>query len=384
MLTERIIRDAQSGPKAVILWDRQVRGLGLRIAAGGTKSFILNFRIGGRERRATLARAGEISLKDARRMAAAQLVKIRAGEDPLERQREEREAPTVGEGMARFFGEVVPERIRLGKMRERTAAEYRYQWDHYLAPKLARRKVADVTRQHVERAISGAPPTTRNRLLALVSRTFNQFELWGIRPPHTNPTKGVERAREEPRDRVLSPAELAALSKALAEAEAKRPAAVAAIRVLAVTGLRVSEVAAMRWEDVDLGTGRLVLPTTKTGRRVHGLTDDALAILAGLPRINEWVFTVGREAPVTYRYVRTTFQLAAAEAGIENARPHDLRRGYMTVAAAAGASAYVVRDLLGHRSTRAADAYVRAASNPIRETRELVSSQIGAAMGEVG
>ena len=66
MLTERIIRDATPGPKTVILWDRQVRGLGLRVTPKNAKSFVLNYRVGGRERRATLARAGEISLKIAR------------------------------------------------------------------------------------------------------------------------------------------------------------------------------------------------------------------------------------------------------------------------------------------------------------------------------
>ena len=69
-----------------------MKGLGLRITPKGVKSYILNYRINGRERRATLARTSEISLKIARERAGEQLVRIRAGEtDPLERKREARE-----------------------------------------------------------------------------------------------------------------------------------------------------------------------------------------------------------------------------------------------------------------------------------------------------
>ena len=126
MLTERIIRDAKPGPKIRILWDSTVKGLGLRITPKGVKSYILNYRINGRERRATLARASEISLKIARERAGDQLVRIRAGEDdPLKRKREAKEAPTVADGLRRFFDEFVPARQKLGRLSARTRTEYR-------------------------------------------------------------------------------------------------------------------------------------------------------------------------------------------------------------------------------------------------------------------
>ena len=49
MLTERIIRDAKPGPKPILLWDRQVKGLACKVAVSGTKSYILNYRVAGRE-----------------------------------------------------------------------------------------------------------------------------------------------------------------------------------------------------------------------------------------------------------------------------------------------------------------------------------------------
>ena len=384
MLAERLIRDAKPGPKIRILWDSTVTGLGVRVTPKGVKSYILNYRVNGRERRATLARVGEVSLKIARERAVSQLLGIRDGEDPLERKREAREAPTVGDGLRRFFDEFVPERVELGRLSPRTVQDYRWQAGRYLEPELGRRKVAEVTRQHVERMVAPLPRAQRNRTLALVSRLFTLFELWDWRPQHTNPARGIERARVEPRDRTLAPRELAALAKALDEHEERNPAAVAAIRVAALTGLRIGEVLAIRWEHVDFENGRLTLPETKTGRRQHDLPVPALDVLRQLPRFSDWTFSATGKAPCTYRNVRLHFQQVCAAAGIEGARLHDLRRTVMTRAAAAGVGSHVLRDLLGHKTTAMADRYVRAVGHPVREAREQVGAEIAAAMAGEG
>ena len=76
-LTERKIRDAIPGPKPVIIWDAVVKGLGVKIQPGGTKSFVLDYRTGGKHRRVMLARCSELSLKDARERAGEELAAIR-------------------------------------------------------------------------------------------------------------------------------------------------------------------------------------------------------------------------------------------------------------------------------------------------------------------
>ena len=295
-LTERRIRDARPGPGTAFLWDDQIRGLGVRITKGGTKSLVLNYRERGRERRATLGRVG------------------------------------------------------------------------------------DVTRGDVEALVAKAPPVARNRVLALVSRLFTLAEHWEWRPQRTNPARGIERSREEARDRTLSGDEMAALSAALADMEPDSPMAVAAIRVAAVTGLRIGEVLSMRWEHVDVEAGRVLLPETKTGRRSHDLPTAALAVLGGLPRVNGWVFASRGESRITYNTARVAFRRAAERAGIEEVRLHDLRRTVMTRAAMAGVGVHVLRDLLGHRTTAIADRYIRAVGNPVREARESVGGEIAAIM----
>ena len=385
MLTERRIRDSKPGPKPTIMWDSQVAGLGCKVFPSGQKSYVLSYRAGGRKRLATLARCSEMSLKAARERAGAELVGIRDGEgDPLERRRDAREAPTVADGVQRFFEEYVPRRIADGRMSERTKLDYRTQATLTILPGLGKRKIADVTRADIERAVAPRAPVQRNRTIALISRLFNLFEDWEWRAQNTNPARRIEKAREEPRDRVLAPSELAALAAALNGLEIQYPAPVAAIRLAALTGLRIGEVRMIRWQDVSFETGRLTMPKTKTGRRTHDLPVAALEILAALPPINDWCFTIGRDAPITYRYAFVVFAEAARTAKLDDVRLHDLRRTVMTNAAAAGIGTHVLRDLLGHKTTAMADRYIRAVGNPVRDAREQVGAAMAAMMAGTG
>ena len=380
-LTERRIRDAKPGPKTAFLWDDTVKGLGVRVTPAGAKAFVLFYRVAGRKRLATLARCSEVSLKAARERAGRELAAIRAGEtDPLERRREAREAPTMAAFIGQFFAVEAPARIARGRMKAGTVDVYRYQADKHILPAIGNRRVAEVTRADIESMVAPLPGPTRNRVLALASRLFTLAETWELRAPGANPTRKVERAREDARDRVLSPSELAALAEALTGAEARSPANVAAIRFAAVTGLRIGEVLAVRWEHVEFETGRLTLPATKTGRRVHDLPSAALAVLAGLPRFGDWAFTNNGTAPATYKRARETFARVAKAAGLADVRLHDLRRTVMTRAALSGVGPHVLRDLLGHRDTTMADRYIRALSSPVREAREQIGAEIAAMM----
>ena len=194
MLTERIIRNARAEPKTRILWDQEVKGLGVRITPKGTKAYVLDYRMNGRRHRVVLARTTEISLEGVRKRAGAERVRIRAGEgDLLTRRREARTSPTVNEGLDRFFAEYVPARLAAGRMAPGTVNTYRQQATRYLRPALGRRQIVDVTRHDIERMVAPlttTAPVQRNRVLAFTSRLFRLFEDWELRPQHTNPTRG--------------------------------------------------------------------------------------------------------------------------------------------------------------------------------------------------
>ncbi len=201
-----------------------MKGFGLRVTATGALAYILNYRVDGRERRATIGRPSEMSLKAARDRATAMLADIRDGADPLQKRQDRRDAPTFAEGVARFFDEYAPRRVADGYMTARTVHDYRKQADLTLLPSLGGTKVKDVTRADIERAVEPRGPVQRNRTIALASRLFNLFEEWEMREAGTNPARRIAKTRENPRDRVLSPSELAALAKALTAVEDRYPA----------------------------------------------------------------------------------------------------------------------------------------------------------------
>lgn len=386
MLSERIVRDAKSTGKAYTVWDGQVKGLGLQVTQGGKKNYVLRFEDAtGRKRQAILARTGEISLKAIRERAGAELVSIRNGEaDPMTRRQELREAPTVADLLDRFFSETVPARMEAGRMAPHTVKVYTSQARLYIRPLLGDYKVAKVTRSDVE-VVAGKIKSLsqRNRTLQLLSRLFTQAERWDWRPAQSNPVRLVERAVERPRERVLSPSELSALAAALDGLETEQRFPVAAIRVAAMTGLRIAEVLGMAWERVNLETGRASLET-KTGPRVVPLPAAVLELLERLPRRNgnPWVFAgATRKSHITYKRTHRVFLEACKAAGLADVRLHDLRRTLATRLAGAGVNAYILRDVLGHASTRMSNRYVRAASDALTDAVERGAALTAEAMG---
>ena len=379
-LTEKRIRDAKPGPKPTTLWDAQVVGLGVRVFPSGSKSFVLSYRVNGKKKLATLARCSEISLRDARDRAGRELAAIRDGEtDPLRRREEIAAAPTVTDLFDRFFSEYVPRRREAGRMAESTARHYTRQ-RRYVEPRLGTIKVADVTRHDIERAIERHAPIHRNRLAAFLSRAFTLAEHWEWRPQHSNPVRGIEKAREEPRDRVLAPSEFEALAGALNGST--ELFAVAAIKFLMLTGWRSGEALALEWEHVDFERGEALLPTTKAGRQTRPLAAPALEMLTELPRVNgnPFVFAGARGVAIGYRKLRLVFARACEAANIPDCRLHDLRRSVATTAAASGLSVFLLRDLLGHKSAAMANRYARRAGSALQEAVDASAERMAAMM----
>ena len=377
-LTERRIKDAAPASKTRIIWDSQFRNFGVRIAPGGTKAFVLDYHAGGKHRRVTLARVGEMTLKQARALAGKEMARVRAGEAHLiDRRREAAEAPTVADTVRRFLTDYAERRIANGRMKRRTVDDYASQCRGVILPALGELPVAAVEADDVERMVEPLKPVMRNRILALASRIFTLAEHWGWRPQRTNPARGIERSVERARDRTLSAAEFEALSAALSARDERNPAAVAATRFAAMTGLRIGEVLAVQWDHVDMETGALLLPDTKTGRRWHDLPAAALALLDTLPRITESCFTNGRTA-IGYKHTAAVFREIAAAAGLEDVRLHDLRRTVATRAAASGLSVLELRALLGWKSTAMPARYVALAGEGIRDHRRRIVDEVAA------
>ena len=374
-LTERRIRDAKPRADDWTMWDTEVRGLGVRVTPKGTSSYLLMYRAGGRQRRWTFGRTKEMGLAEARNVARREMASIRLGDgDPASKRQEDSAAPTVADGLDRFFREYAPQRIKDGRMSDRTVYDYEAQARRTVRPRLGNIRIADVTRADVERAVSKVAPVQRNRTLAFLSRLFTLCETWEYRPQHTNPVRGIEKAREEPRDRTLSPSDLAALGAALTSHY--DPFAAGAVKFLMLTGWRTGEALGVHWEHVNFETGEIELPSTKTGRDVRSVGDLALKLLADMPRIHD----EPRIFPVPYPTLRRRFKLLCETAGIVDCRLHDIRRTVATSAAGAGISVLLLRDLLGHKTVAMANRYARRAGSALQDAQDASAERMAAMM----
>lgn len=273
----------------VDLFDRHLPGFGLRVSAGGHRSWFVFFRIGGKQRRYTIATLLQMpEVAKARDAARAILQDVAKGIDPGA----VRDAPPPAAPIT--FRELVDQFIdRWAKKRNRTWQGTQRIFELHVLPAWGKRPAASITRKDVRALLddlSDELPVGVNRVLAAVRKCCNWAVEQDLLP--ASPAAGVKApARETQRERVLTDDELAGVWRA---AEAIGGVAGAFVRLLVLTGQRRDEVAGMRWSDVDLGKKVWTLPRELTkADRTHEvpLSDLAIEVLTGLPRVGTYALT---------------------------------------------------------------------------------------------
>jgi integrase len=270
---------------SITKWDAETKGFGVRITAGGARSFFINYRVDGIERRHTIGRHPTWSAEAARDEAKELRRRIDQGGDPAAEKRERREAPTIQDLVDRYLEEHLPTlAVREHPDQRRILAEIA---EHLgKDTKVAAIHHGDVTAMH--RTITGSGrPVRANRILGVASKAFTL----SLRPragddapwrdaAMGNPCKGVARNREEARERFFGQGELAAISDALTafgEAADPRSRALAqssadCVRLVMLSGCRPHEALAATWVQFDAEPGYWIKRSAHTKqRKVHKL-----------------------------------------------------------------------------------------------------------------
>ena len=244
--------------------------------------------------------------------------------------------------------EVHPKGIRTVKGRTKILKD---EFGTMVASELTPRMIDAWLTQHVDWA-----PATKNRYRALISLVYRQAVRHG--KAEKNPARLVAaRTENNGRIRYLLPSEEKALRKVMRKLyQCHLPALDVAIN----TGMRLSEQFSLTWDSVDLQRREISLDETKNGSSRHipinSICLAAFKTLSLKPHgRTDRVFQSVRGRAINNP--RAWFEVALAEAKIENFRWHDLRHTFCSRLAMAGVDIRTIAQLAGHKTLAMAMRY---------------------------
>ncbi|MSU91531.1 tyrosine-type recombinase/integrase [Rhodobacteraceae bacterium 2CG4] len=378
-LTKRTVEAVESRATDYLIWDRDMRGFGLRVYPSGKRTYLVQYRAGRRTRRITLGQHGVLTAEEARKLARQTLGEVAHGGDPSGERQARRRAPTVAGLCDRFLEEYVDQHCK-----PTTARDYRSIITRLIRPKLGPLHIAEVTRADVVafHHTLRDTPYQANRAAAMLSKLFNLAEDWGLRQAGSNPARRIKKFREEEKKRYLSDAEQIRLGQVLAEAleeGTETVHAVSAIMLLIYTGCRHKEILTLRWDYVT--THHLELPDSKTGRRRIPLPREAHDILMSLPRLpgNPYVI-LGESEDGPLVNLQKPWNRIRTRAGLDDVRIHDLRHTYASVAMKDGIDPFTLKEIMGHKNLQTTLRYAHLADDAVQRAAGSVAARLATAI----
>ena len=345
-------------------YDTETPGLAVCVTSKGRRTFYVVRRISHRSEKIRLGRFGDMTVAQARQQAMEIAGEIARDIDPNANRKAERNAPTLGE-LFDWWLETY------AKPHKKTWPEDVRKFNQFFSTWRTRR-LSEITRRDIQtlHAKIGRKNGTyaANRVLSLIKTVLGAAEDFGW--PGDNPARKVKKFKEEDRDRFLQADELPRFFRALA---AEENTTIRDFFLMALlTGARTGNVASIKWVDVDLDRAVWRMPDTKHGVVVIPLVAPAVELLEGREEVagdSPYVFP-GHGAKGHIVGYRKVWSRITERAGIEDLRPHDLRRSLGSWQAITGASLPIIGRSLGHKSLDATAIYARLQLDPVRESVE--------------
>jgi len=198
-------------------------------------------------------------------------------------------------------------------------------------------------------------PTTVNREGALLRSILNRAVKWGYLS--FNPIKKIEMYKEEPKERILSKAEISKLVST-----ANTP--LKYIILIAVnTGMRIGEILNLEWNQVNIEYGFITVKKTKSSKlRRIPLNKPMMKLFPKMKLqkgINDFVFT-NPDTKKPYTTIKTAWKTLLKNTEITDLRFHDLRHCFATYALLNGGDLVSLKETLGHANATTTYRYTKA------------------------
>jgi integrase len=333
-----------SGKSEVIAFDDDVPGFGLRVYAGGSATFIFQYRLGAVQRRMKLGKASAISVQDARKCASQLHARVMLGQDPAADKAEARSkaAETFSSILQRYLVR------KKAALKVRTYVEVERHLLKHAKP-LHGLQLTGIERRSVANLLSGLADSSGPNAANSVRASLSNFFGWAMREglAESNPVISTNLAvTGGSRDRTLSDDELRLIWNALDDSAYSD-----ILRLLALTAQRRDEIGSLRWSEVDFDKAVIALPVARTkNKREHivPLSHPALAILKARPRLagSECVFTTAANGFRGWSKLKIALDGRIDE--IAPWRLHDLRRTAATRMADIGVQPWIIEAVLNH------------------------------------
>ena len=348
-MTDQWLKKLKSQNKQIDYFDENLSGFGLRVGKAGKKTWFVMYRIKGHrtKKRLTLKKKyPQLSLKDARIEAKANLVKADRGEDPAGEKQKLKKAPALADLANEYLEKYAVHKKSIYEDQRIIAKD--------LIPAWGTRKAKDIKRRDVlrllDRIVDRGAPIQANRTLALTRKIYN----WGISRDlvENNPCLQIKMpSQEHQRDRVFSEDEIKALWGAF---EQVGPIMESLFKLHLVTAQRGGEVMTMQWRDIDLDSGWWTIPAehSKNGlaHRVplSGLALDILKQMEAISGNDKWIFPSPVKKCGHISNVQKTALKIREYSGVADFKPHDLRRTAASLMTGMNISRLTVAKILNH------------------------------------
>jgi integrase len=333
-----------TGSSDYVWWDERVAGFGIRLRAGGSRTWIYRYRIGSKQRSVILGSATSVPLAVARKNASTLEARIRLGEDPaLDRQNAKLEADNTFGVLAGQYLEARKSEWRASTYKDNKRYLVKYSKPLHSVP------ITTVSQRNVVNLLNGiakdAGNTAANRLRATLGAFFGWVIREGIRLPEGNVASHTNKREEKSRERVLSDAELKAIWNACPDDDFG-----AAVKLLILTGQRRTEIGSLRWDEVGDDEITLAASRTKNSRaHVVPLSNQAKAILSRLRRDGRQCVFGPRDRGFA-DWARGKTALDSCTAQVADWTLHDLRRTAVTRMAELGVQPHIIEAVVNHVS----------------------------------
>ncbi|OJX04769.1 MAG: hypothetical protein BGO76_07040 [Caedibacter sp. 38-128] len=381
-LTKRVIESINPHKEnEILIWDRELRGFGIRVYPTGRKTYFVQYRNQfNRTRRKKIGVHGIITPEQAREQAKALLGDVAKGKDPSQDFKKSQSKPD----MAMLAENYLELHARINKT-PKNYKEDKQMLENIILKRWKNKKVEEICSHDAQllRQEMQHTPYMANRVRTLLNKMFNLAVQW--KWIMDNPIKGMLKYQEHKRERWLNDYELQSLWKALAAYQDQNVANV--IRLLLLTGSRRNEVLYAKWDQFDLEKAVWTKPahTTKQRRMEHlPLSSQTLSILKNMNKIrtSPYLFP-GKISGQSLKNINKSWNTIRKNAGLENFRLHDLRHTHASHLVSSGLSLSIVGKLLGHSHPGTTQRYAHLADEPLRKATSLFGNKLESLILEV-